>query len=168
MRWHLSNRADPRALPLANAHYSRQSLDADQFVAPGACVVLLTADASALWVSLYQRPEYTDHDWPGAWVCSLFRNTRSDRDLSSELIREAVAATRAAWGTPPCEGMVTFVNPRKVRAKRDPGRCFLRAGFAHCGITGGGLIALRLRPSEMPDPSPARGASLHLFSGVAA
>jgi hypothetical protein len=41
--------------------------------------------------------------------------------------------------------MVTFVDRDEVRSKRDPGRCFLRAGFEDAGDTRGGLRALVLR-----------------------
>jgi hypothetical protein len=51
--------------------------------------------------------------------------------------------------------MVTFVNRDKVRRKRDPGRCFLRAGFLREGETKGGLVALRLPPERFPDSLPA-------------
>lgn len=98
--------------------------------------------------------EYVRHAWPGAWICTLFRN-ESDT-LSSELIRQAVAATVAAWGPPPAIGMVTFVDETKVRRKRDPGRCFLRAGFEVVGRTKDrDLVALRLAPDRMPPPAAA-------------
>jgi hypothetical protein len=108
----------------------------------------LTPDRDALWVTSWPFAEYVRHAWPGAWVCSLFRN--EGPLLSSDLIREAVAATRAVFGEPPELGMVTFVNAAKVRRKRDPGRCYLRAGWHVIGKTAGGLVALRLLPSEMP------------------
>jgi hypothetical protein len=66
------------------------------------------------------------------------------------LIREATAATRAQW-QPPELGLITFVNAGKVRRKRDPGRCFIRAGFRNVGFTKGGLVALQLLPADMPD-----------------
>ncbi len=150
MFWHLSYRADPRALPLADRHYSRQKRGSRQFVPPGRCLVLLTARADALWVSSW--PEYVRHSWPGAWLCSLFRNESSL--LSSDLIRQAVAVTRWCWGSVPPLGIVTFIDPTRVRKKRDWGRCYRKAGFAPCGETRGGLIALRLAPEEMPDPEP--------------
>ena len=71
------------------------------------------------------------------------------------MVWEAVAATRFYWPEIPTLGMVTFVNADKVRAKRDPGRCFRRVGFLPEGETVGGLIALRLPPERMPDPAPA-------------
>ena len=61
---------------------------------------------------------------PGAWMCSIFRN--EGPTLSSELIIQAMAATRSELSEPPPEGLITFINPRKIRKKRDPGRCFLR------------------------------------------
>jgi len=78
----------------------------------------------------------------------MFRNEGAG--LSSELIRAAIAETRAIWGDPPELGMVTFVDAGKVRHKRDPGRCYLRAGFRAIGHTKGGLLALQLLPADMP------------------
>lgn len=50
---------------------------------------------------------------------------------------------------------MTFVDPDKTRRKRDPGRCYRRAGFRHVGYTEGGLVALQLLPQDMPEPLPA-------------
>ena len=85
-------------------------------------------------------------------MCGLFRN--EGPVLSSVLIREAVAATRYHFGAPPEAGMVTLVNAGKVRHKRDPGRCFRRAGFELDGLTKGGLVALVLAPDAMPPAAP--------------
>jgi hypothetical protein len=82
---------------------------------------------------------------------SLFRNEGAG--LSSELIREAVAVTRGIYGDPPPLGMVTFVDADKTRRKRDPGRCYVKAGFKHVGFTKGGLHALQLLPEAMPEPA---------------
>lgn len=167
MLWHLSDRADPRALPLADRHYNRQKIGAPQFVPPGRCLVLITADADALWVTSWPFAEYVKHAWPGAWICSAFRNEARDRYLSSVLIAQAVAATRAHYGEPPPLGMVTFVDADKTRRKRDPGRCFVKAGFKRDGMTQGGLFALRMRPECMPAPEHANGATLDLFGANA-
>ncbi|HYE70656.1 MAG TPA: hypothetical protein VD932_03945 [Aquabacterium sp.] len=88
------------------------------------------------------------HQWRGAWVNSFFRNEGAG--LSSELIRAAVAETVAHWPRPPELGMVTFVDASKVRRKRDPGRCYLRAGFKHVGFTKAGLHVLQMLPDQMP------------------
>src|SRR5581483_1654206 len=113
MRWHLSYRFDPRAVILADRHYSRQKPGTPQFVKTGSCVVLLTADQRALWVSSYQKPEFVKHAWPNVWECALFRNEGAE--LSSELIAEAEQATRAIWGDPPALGFITFVSADKIR-----------------------------------------------------
>ena len=80
------------------------------------------------------------------------------------MIVAAVAATRAEWPEVPELGMVTFVDPDATRRKRDPGRCFLRAGFERAGETAGGLVALLLRPARMPSPEPAMRLQGELFS----
>jgi hypothetical protein len=147
--WHLSHRADRRARPVADRHYNRQHPGAPGFVPPGRCLVLLTEAADALWVSSFPFAEYVRHAWAGAWVNSTFRN--ESVVLSSELIREAVAITRAYWDVPEF-GMVTFVDGSKVRRKRDLGRCYRRAGFRPVGHTQGGLLALQILPGEMPEP----------------
>ena len=133
MRWFISNRADESVLPLVDRHYNRQSIGSDQFVPPGRCIVLKTIAANAVWVTSWPFPAYVKHAWAGAWVNSLFRN-ESVAYLSSELIREAIAATRSIWNPPPL-GMVTFVDASKIRRKRDPGRCYRRAGFKHVGFS---------------------------------
>jgi hypothetical protein len=153
-------RADPVAKPLADRHYTRQNPESAQFVPPASCLVLRTPDAAALWVTTWPIAKYVRHAWPGAWVCSLFRNERPDLYLSSELIREAVAATRWHYGAPPAElGMVTFVDPTKTRRKRDPGRCFVRAGFVRLDVRtkDGDLVVLQMLPDAMPEPAAPMG-----------
>ena len=163
MRWFATTRSDPFVVPLADRHYNRQSIGSPQYAPPGRCLVLRTAEYGAFWITSWPFAEYVKHAWAGAWMCSAFRNERQDLYLSSELIREAVAATRARW-TPPPLGMVTFVDAEKTRRKRDPGRCYLRAGFKRCGETKGGLVALQLLPVDMPPPCAARGTNAELFT----
>lgn len=145
----MSNRFDRDVLPLADRHYNRRKVGSPQFVPPGRCVVLKTPDLRALWTSSWPFAEYVRHAWPGAWVNSLFRNEGAG--LSSELIREAVAATRACWPEVPALGIVTFVDASKTRHKRDPGRCYRKAGFRHVGFTKGGLWAFQMLPADMPE-----------------
>ena len=153
MRWIRSNRADREVVPLADRHYNRQKIGSPQFAPPGRCLVLKTEEVDAFWITSWPFAEYVRHAWPGAWVCSAFRN--EGPHLSSELIREAVAATLAEYGEAPEIGMITFVNRKKVRPKCDPGYCFLKAGFRHCGETKGGLLAFQMLPNEMPKPEGA-------------
>jgi len=142
MIWRLSHRCDRMARPLADRHYNRQSPGHPNIAPPGACLVLLTETRDAYWITSAPLAEYVKHDWPGAWVCSAFRNEGAG--LSSEMVRSAVAATRAVLGEAPPRGFVTFVDPEQTRRKRDPGRCFVRAGFFRTGRTKGGLVALRM------------------------
>lgn len=147
-RRHLSNRADPRARVIADRHYNRQKVGAKQFFPPGCCLVLLTEAADALWITSWPFGQYVQHAWPGAWICTCFRN--EGPSLSSELIKEAVAATRAFYGAAPKQGFVTFVDAQKTRPKRDPGRCYRKAGWSKVGETQAGLVVLQLHPKDMP------------------
>jgi len=163
MRWCLSHRADPEAVAIADRHYNRQKIGSRQFVPPGRCLVFKTICGRALWVTSWPFPQYVRHAWAGACINSLFRNEGAG--LSSELILEAVAATRAYW-EPPSLGMITFVDPDKTRRKRDPGRCYRKAGFRHVGFTAGGLWAFQLLPEFMPSASRP-SARLPLFTASA-
>lgn len=148
MNWLLSNRADPIARQIADRHYNRQKIGSPQFVPPGRCLVLRTETGDAFWVTSFPFAQYVKHAWAGAWMCSAFRN--EGEILSSTLIKEAVAATRWKYGDPPPQGMVTFVDTKKTRHKRDPGRCYRKAGFKLVGYTKAGLVALQLLLADMP------------------
>ena len=164
MIWRLGHRASKEALPLADRHYNRQKPGSPQFVPPGRCVVLMAGDpVAALFVMSWPFAEYTRHAWAGAWVNSLFRNEGAG--LSSELILEAIAADRWVWGDPPPEGIITFVDASKVRRKRDPGRCYKKAGFSIVGTTKtNNLLAFHLPKENAPDPVMPSGAQLRLWS----
>src|SRR5262249_3658100 len=120
MHWILSHKSSAPARALADRHYNRQSVGSPWIAPPGRWIVLVTPAADAVWVTVQQR--FASHRWPAAWTCTLFRNESPVR--SSQLIRQAVAVTRFLWGDAPADGFITFVNPAKVRRKRDPGRCF--------------------------------------------
>jgi hypothetical protein len=161
--WAVSHRFDRRALPLADRHYNRRKVGSPQFVPPGRCLVLLTPGADALWVTSWPFARYVRHAWPGAMVNSLFRREPECDHLASTLIVAALAATRARWPDLPDLGMVSFVDAGKTRRKRDPGRCYRRAGWTHVGFTKGGLWAFQIRPEDWPKPDPAGGTQPDLF-----
>lgn len=152
MRWRMSNRFDPAGAKLADRHYSRQKPGSPQFVGNATSFVLiapLSDTPQALWVTKWQRYVRSPM-WLNAWVCSLFRNEGAG--LSSELITEAVAATRALWGDPPARGFVTFVDADKTKRKRDPGRCYVKAGWTRLPErTPQGLVVLQLKPEDFPE-----------------
>lgn len=171
MNWIESWRADPAGRPLADRHYNRQKVGAKQYAPAGSCFVLRTPDACALWITSWPFAEFTKHEWAGAWVNSTFRNEGSG--LSSELIRQAVAATRWYYGNPPPLGMVTFVNTAVVPGffRRGPegrtlewGYSYWQAGFRHCGWTKENQhYVLQLLPEDMPEPQEPAGRQLEMM-----
>lgn len=159
MRWCMSHRADPAARVLADRHYNRQKVGTPQFVPPGRCMVLLSDDQRAFWITSWPFAEYVKHAWAGAWVCSAFRSEGAG--VASHLIREAVSATRSFWPDVPTLGMVTFLDRKKVkpimvRGVKTWGRTWKLAGFREVGETKGGLMALQLLPADMPGPARAK------------
>lgn len=158
MRWCLSNRADPAARQIADRHYNRQKVGSPQFVAPGRCCVLLEQQGKALWVTSWPFAEYVKHEWAGAWLCSAFRS--EDAGGSVELVRQALAASRAHFGEPPALGCVTFIDSRKVepiltRGVPTFGFIWIKAGFKYVGKTKAGLLAYQILPEDMPAAAPA-------------
>jgi hypothetical protein len=168
MRWELTTRADRRCAALADRHYSRQKVGSAQFMPPGGCVVLYAGrpgDGEAVWGTSTPFAEYVKHEWAGAWMCSIFRNEGAG--LATDLIKEAIAATRAVVGDPPTLGLVTFINRKHVKPfisrKRSGavraiyGQTYRQAGFREVGETKGGLLALQMLPTDMPDPVEPHG-----------
>ena len=167
-RWRLSHRCDSFGREIADRHYNRQSVGALNFVPPGRCLVLTaqTATGRALWVTSWPFAEYVRHAWAGAWVCSAFRNEGAG--LSSDLIRAAVRATVWKYGAAPePHGFITFVDRSKTRSKKTPGYCYRMAGWEPCGMTQGGLHALRLPPGRMPEAEAPMDGNLDLFGATA-
>jgi hypothetical protein len=195
-RWTLSHRADPRANALAKRHYTCQTPQSAQFMPPGSCFVLgLEVEGRYEYGAVFgiSNPiaAYVKHAWAGAWVNTIFRCEVAA--LQSELIREAVALTRGHYGEPPPLGLVTFIDPEKVRPPkygtksqraRNFGTGYRRAGFrkaicpdhmieveacaACAGRTKAGLIALQLLPDAMPEPARLKDAQVSLFDEEAA
>jgi len=169
MKWHLSHRADPECLPLADRHYNRQKPGTPQFVPPGRCLVLKHYNADgkvgAVWVTSWPYAKFVKHDWAGAWVNSMFRKECDGE--ASEFIRDAVAVTCWRYISVPKLGMVSFIDPkhvcpRMVRGRPTWGHSYLKAGFKHVGYTKGGLWAFLRAATDMPEPEPPAGC-LPLF-----
>ncbi len=146
-RWLVTDKGDQDARRLADEHYSRQRRGAPQFTRNGQNLVFITPDLRAAWVTHRPAPGVAERpDKLQAWECTLFRNTGPTR--SSLLIREAVLLTAALWGEFPPDGLITHVDPSKVRGEI-PGYCFRRAGWRHVGTSGHGAL-MRFRA---PRPS---------------
>jgi hypothetical protein len=181
-RWCLSHRADPAAARLADRHYNRQKPGTPQFAPTGSCLVLVTDCGRAFWITSAPRAEWVKHAWAGAWVCSAFRSEGAGK--ASDLIRQAVAATRWHYGDPPFLGMVTFIDPRCRKCRKSFPKCscavsdwivrpimvhgrpvwgktYYQAGFVYAGETKGGLLAMQMLPADMPEPCAAKPRSMH-------
>lgn len=159
--WAESFRADAEVVPMADRHYNRQKIGSPQFVPPGRCHVLKigtpeqlrTPDSgAAFWVTSWPFAEYVKHAWAGAWVCSAFRSEGAG--VASDLIRHAVVSTARKWPEIPALGMVSFIDPSKVKPRMIRGRStwghsWFEAGFEHVGYTKAGLWAMQLAHSEI-------------------
>lgn len=156
MNWMVTHQYDSRAARLADRHYSRQRPGTPKFTPPGRKLVLITEDASAVWVTSWPFAEYVKRDYADAWICTIFRN--ESPILSSLLIQEALAVTRWKYGEPPESGMITMVDAAQVQCEI-PGYCFKRAKFKHVGFTKrAGLHILQITPAKMPESAAPRDA----------
>lgn len=121
---------DPAALELFKQHYSyRPYKDGRQpklFVGPGEKLVLITKDGRGLFV----WRKFISGDGQQGVNCSVFRNTTTH--LSSTLI---LAAEKIALNRWPGVRFYTYVNPKKIANKTNPGFCFKVAGWRVCGET---------------------------------
>jgi hypothetical protein len=102
------------------------------FVGPGGKIVLVTPDLRALFV----WRKFIDASGQEGVNCAVFRN--ESRALSSSLILEA---EKFAWNRWPADRLYTYVSPKKIKS-RNPGYCFICAGWRRCGTTKGGLVIL--------------------------
>lgn len=145
--WVLIKDGNPTGMSIFKRHYTaRKNRKQFQFVGPGEKMVLLTPDAKALFV---WRKFISDAGEAGV-NCAVFRTEGSSAGRASELI---LAAKHWAWERWPGERLYTYVDPTKVRHKRDPGRCFLRAGFRKCSYTTkDGKLVFEALPSKVISP----------------
>ena len=136
--WYLTKDGDASCLQLYDRHYScyryKDGRKRKLFVGPGEKIVLRTGDGSAM----FAWRNFIDDSGEEGINCAVFRNERPDIYLSSELIRQADAVADFAW---PGERHYTFVDPASVRS-RNPGYCFVAAGWRKAGTTKRGLIVL--------------------------
>lgn len=146
--WWLTKDGDRSCLALYERHYSayryRDGRKRTQFVGPGEKVVLRTAAADAFFV----WRKFIDDSGQQGVNCAAFRN--ESRHVSSELVRQADAIADCLW---PDTRHYTYVNSEAVRS-RNPGFCFLVAGWRRCGRTKGGLLILERNaapPQERKD-----------------
>lgn len=127
--WRSIKDGDDLARNLFDKHYSRKFYKDGRnpllFVGPGEKLVLVTPCRRALFV----WRKFISGDGQKGVNCAIFRNEGAG--LSSWLITEADAIADGKW---PNERHYTYVNPRAV-ASRNPGFCFIAAGWRRCGVT---------------------------------
>lgn len=141
--WWLTRDGDADCLRLYERHYSAYRYADGRtrkiFCGPGEKVVLRTERGDAFFVWRRFTDDCIDRrtgERQQGINCAAFRNEGAAR--SSDLIRHADAIADCLW--PDCRHY-TYVDPARV-ASRNPGYCFLVAGWRRCGRTKGGLIVL--------------------------
>lgn len=142
--WYLTKDGDETCLALYLRHYSSSKRPKGkriaQFVGPGEHIVLRTGDGDAMFV----WRKFIDDSGQRGINCAVFRNEAPKRYRSSELIRQADAIADFCW---PGERHYTYVNQEAVRS-RNPGFCFVAAGWRRCGFTKGRLLILERMPPQ--------------------
>ena len=123
-----TRRNDIEARIMADAHYSRKTVGARDFIGPGKTIIL--RDPEGTWLFAWRNAQFR-RDGQTGWECCIFRNTGPR--LSSEIILECEQRVTGR--------MFTYVNPSKVRST-NPGYCFLQAGWKRAGMSKGGLVLL--------------------------
>lgn len=160
--WYAVKDGDPRAVALYCRHYSRDTKKSSEqyrgfgFSGPGEAMMLMTPGGDALWLWRTRLDRHTGEydaaakrgydDGQRGVMCAVFRNESAV--LSSELVAEA---DELAWRRWPGERHFTYVDPTKTRRKRDPGRCFRKAGWTPCGVSKGGLVLLERLPAALAE-----------------
>lgn len=141
--WYRIQKDDPRALEMADRHYSRQTPGSLQFTWPGNIITLMHflddgITPAALWAAYYPAGLCTRKDNRDVWDCPMFR-VEHRTVLASELIHDAVACIKGLWGNDflPKDGFYTTVAIDKIRQQKwgtknqraRVGYCFIKAGW---------------------------------------
>ena len=141
--WWVTRDGDLDCRELHARHYSRyEYADARErvlFVGPGDKLVLRTARGDACFVWRRFTDDCIDQrtgERQQGVNCAIFRN--ESEHLSSALIRQADAIADAVWTD---RRHYTYVDSEKV-ASKNPGFCFIAAGWRRCGRTKSGLLIL--------------------------
>lgn len=129
--WQRSRDGDADCRAIFDRHYSRQRYadgrDPLLFVGPGSKLVLVLPNLDGLFV----WRKFRDDSGQQGINCAIFRNESAV--LSSALILEAEAFAWRKW--PSDTRLYTYVDRKKTKPKRDPGYCFIQAGWRPCGLT---------------------------------
>jgi hypothetical protein len=110
---------------LADRHYSRRSPGARQFLNNGRKIVIRDRAGLVLFGWLWPQDGMRFDDQTG-YNCAIFRNESSR--LASEILLECEQIAIERWGP---NRMYTYVDSRKIQKTRQPGRCFIKAGWSY-------------------------------------
>ena len=134
--WIIAQDGETELRKLYDRHYSRRHYrdgrEPRKFCGPGEIIVLTTPSRDALFV----WRKFIDDSGQKGINCAVFLN--ESRTLSSHLIRQADAIADFCW---PGERHYTYVRAEAIQS-RNPGWCFICAGWKRCGITKGNLVIL--------------------------
>lgn len=141
--WWLTKDGDAACLALYEKHYSahryRDGRVRKLFCGPGDKLVLRDFAGLAFFVWRRFKDDCIDARTglrQQGVNCAAFRNEGAAR--SSDLVRQADAIADCCW---PDRRHYTYVDTKRV-ASRNPGYCFLVAGWRRCGMTKSGLLIL--------------------------
>lgn len=136
--WIVGQEAELELRAIYERHYScykyKDGRKPKQFVGPGEHIVLTLPKRNALFV----WRKFIDDSGQKGINCAIFRN--ESKILSSTLIREADAIADFCW---PGERHYTYVRQEAIKS-RNPGYCFICAGWKRIGFTKGGLLILTI------------------------
>lgn len=130
--WRRVTKFDPRAVAIADRHYSRRKVGSKQFMPPGETIVLLSDDDRAVWGWWRPHPRSGLKSMNGldGWTCTIFRNEGSAQSSVLVLWAEAFLLNVADSIGP--DGLLTYVWDKKI-ASVNPGYCFKVAGWRTLG-----------------------------------
>jgi hypothetical protein len=142
--WWVTKDGDLDCRDMYLRHYSSKKAnriegDGALFVGPGEKLVLRTARADAVFVWRKFIDDGIDArtgEKQQGVNCAIFRN--ESEHLSSCLIQQADSIADNVWTD---RRHYTYVDSERV-ASKNPGFCFLAAGWRRCGLTKKGLIIL--------------------------
>ena len=136
VHWILAQDGEPELRKLYERHYScyqyKDGRKPKKFIGPGEYICLTLPTRAALFV----WRKFRDASGQKGINCAVFRN--ESKILSSNLIREADAIADVCW---PGERHYTYIRAEAVKS-RNPGWCFVCAGWEKSGHTKGGLVIL--------------------------
>src|SRR5215469_4846234 len=147
---------DESVRSIFDQHYSRYVYADGRrpklFMGPGEKMVLMRADASAI----FGWRKFKSGDGQQGINCAIFHRQDLAEEAASELIAEA---EDRAWQRWPGERFYTYTDPRKVKPTmvKGPfgvlypvwGYCFYRAGWSFAGVSKSGKIIQAKEPTQV-------------------